>query len=310
MRSSRTVVASARVVVPAKPESVWPLIADPGCWRLGPFVHGFDIAGGLADLGPAWVLFTRPRDGVMRCPLFRVIEHEPGRRFVVRCISAGMPDWCFEFTVRPARRGSRVLLRIRIGGLAWGRAGAVRQQWDGLAAAWLRGMREVCRGRRDRPGGSLDASETLTFARRPKPGDVAVEGAAEVDILGSLRHVWQQVWDPETQVRTGGASHAGHVPGTPAGAVGEMQYFVYDVEGRPLCRALVVTRLQPGRSATVLATEDRYEIEHVVEPAAVPGRTRLQIVCRSWGGEDPEIIRGHAADAARGFKEWIEAVGA
>ncbi len=297
----------AERVVPFPPDVVWPLFVDPAMWRPGGFVHGFDVTEGPADLGPLRMLFWRDKDGATHSTPFRVTTNEPLRRLVLRYAGPEPLEWTFDLRAKPTRRGTRLQIRTRWRGVGLRHRMRTQRHWDRQLSGWLHGLALVLTGQWERPGGVLSAEQAVALAC-PRPSDrSAVEAVAEVDIRAPADVVWQVVWDPRTVVGTDRPRHAGHAPGTPTDAVGEIQYVIREHEGHLVSSALVVTAFDRGRSVTTSSLARPAEVDDVIEPSPDDGCTRLRLTERCWYDIDQADLQRHCEDAAESFKRSIEA---
>jgi hypothetical protein len=299
----------AERVVPFPPSVVWPLLVDPATWRLGGFVYCFDVVDGPPDLGPIRLLFWRATNDVVQCAPFRIVTNEPERRLVLRFAGPVLREWTLDLRVKPTRRGgSRLQIRSRLRPVRVWRRVSTQRHWDRRLSGWLYGVALVLSGQVDRPAASPAVEQTLALAGSPPDGRPPIVVRAEVDVRAPADVVWRLVWDPRTQIGTGeSVLHAGYAPGTPVEAVGEMQYFLTERDGHLLVSAAVVTDLEPGRLATTFAVGQPFAIDHVVEPSATEGCTRLRLVQRCWFDTDQAALQESCTAAVESFKEFIEA---
>jgi hypothetical protein len=301
--------SSADIVVPCSPENAWALASDPLAWRLGGGLrYAFDLADLPGHAGPARIcLWPAAATGNVICALFRVTVVEPGRRLVLHHSSGGPVELFFDIRVDPSRRGTRVSIEMRLHGLAFAQVAPTRQKWDRQLLVWLAGIRDVLTGQATRPVPSLTADEAVRCGYPLMADRPVTEMAVQADMPAPVDVVWDHLWDPRTQL--GGSAEcvaAGHVPGTPRRAAGEMQYFVYESDGVLHPSLIVVTRYDEGSAATIHAVGRGYAVDHLVEPLG-GNASRVSLTHRYWDGSDPAVVRAHADSYLRQLNELIAA---
>jgi len=221
----------------------------------------------------------------------------------LRTLPAGRQE--FTLSVAAGRRGTakaavRVaepVPRLRLMGFE------VKRRND--LKAWLSAVRGVVEGRSQWPGVDMPAGRWLQCMVRPRITN-AQDASASALIDADPATVWEAVHSPETARIVGSSRpiYSGHVPGTPQGEAGEMQYFVSRrANGQLTGSVVVVTEISWQRSALAhdlgpIQGETRY----LLTPECDSGPTRLEITHR-W----PAKLTNDAEAARSGIAQWMQA---
>jgi uncharacterized protein YndB with AHSA1/START domain len=308
MRHSPVVVARS-LVIDASPERVWSLLASPQAWSLRPAMFAFDVTAppggrlrimlGLGKAGPI-------------CVLYEIAEEEPGQAISLHTPATPHGRERLSLSAAPQGHGTRATITASTPA-ARGRKGDARAYWQVQLEAWLGNLSAVIEGRSPWPDAGMGPGLRAALSPRAPLASPA-EASASALIRAPIGRVCQAVSAPESTllVHPGHVVCAGHVPGTPPGQVGEMQYFVRRLDdGRLGATACVVTELTDQHSALTATIAPRHtEMLHLFTPA--PQGTQLQLTSRwRWpGGVKNKALKQQMADwvqvAVDGYKKLIE----
>jgi hypothetical protein len=309
MRHSPAAVARS-LVIDASPDRVWSLLSSPQAWSLRPAMFAFDVTAppggrlrimlGLGKAGPI-------------CVLYEIAEEGPGQAICLHTPATLPPGReRLVLSAAPQGHGTRATITASTLGARCGSRGDLKAYWQVQLEIWLGNLSAVIEGRSPWPDAGMGPGLRAACSPRAplaSPG----EASASALIRAPIGQVWQAVSAPESTllIDPGHGVCAGRVPGTPAGQVGEMQYFVRrDDEGRLGATAGVVTELTDQHSALIAAIAPRHtEALHLLTPA--PEGTQLQLTVRWPGGR----VKNHAYErymaagahvAVDGYKKLIE----
>ena len=309
MRHSPVVVARS-LVIDASPERVWSLLSSPEAWSLRPAMFAFDVTAppgsrlrimlGLGKAGPI-------------CVLYEIAEEAPGQAISLHTHATQPPGReHLLLSAAPQGPGTRATITASSLGARGSSKGDLKAYWQVQLETWLGNLSAVIEGRSPWPDTGMGPGLRAALSPRAPLASPA-EASASALIRAPIGQVWQAVSAPESTllVHPGHVVCAGRVPGTPAGQVGEMQYFVArDDDGRLGARALVVTELTDQHSALIAAIAPRHtEALHLLTPA--PEGTQLQLTVR-WpcGRVKNQAYERYMAAGAQvavdGYKKLIE----
>jgi hypothetical protein len=302
MRHSPVVVARS-LVIDASPERVWSLLASPQAWSLRPAMFAFDVTAppggrlrimlGLGKAGPI-------------CVLYEIAEEVPGQAICLHT-SATMPPGRERLSLSAAPQGRGTRATITASNIvARGRKDDVRAYWQVQLETWLGNLSAVIEGRSPWPEAGIGPG--LRAALSPRAPLASPAGAsASALIRAPIGQVWQAVYAPESALLMdpGHVVCAGHVPGTPASQVGEMQYFVQRLDdGRLGAVAWVVTELTDQHSELIATIAPRHiELLHLVTPA--PQGIQLQLRYR-WPASSWPARKGKSQALQRQMADLVQ----
>jgi hypothetical protein len=284
----------------------WALLGSSRAWSLRPGLFAFDVA---ESAGPGRLLFViRVGDDDVECQVWRAVEEQPDRLIRWQCLSAA-PGRSQIVTLDVTPIGSGATTSISITGLVpRGQAGSARTRAGLELSQWLDTLCAVLEDGAPLPGAGIPVgiahgfadSRTVRRANRVS-ASVLIDAAPEV--------VWEDIYAPESRVRDDPEIlYAGHVPGTPRGEPGEMQYFVYqESDGRMTGDVIVVQNVIVGHTALVRQITFPYaQIDHLV--SAKGNGTRLELTCivSADAQQARRKIARHLLTVANGYKEHIE----
>lgn len=264
--------------IEATPERAWSLLSSPALWSLQPGYFAFDVTdAGLSRLRVAMAIRSRSALG----DVFEVTAEEPGRSLSLTTVGPGPPG-VLALTLSVVPDGERrvtAVVRVRHT-VRRGAAFDVRRRWRRRLKAWLAAARDVLEGRRPWPDEGPPADVRAACAKSDlRANSARVSANALLDAPPAA--VWRTVYDPATTLRVHPeAVAAGHVPGTPRMAPGEMHYEIdRSGDGRLQPSLMVVLEVAEGRSAVaravgVVPSETQYQIE------PEDGGTRLTLTSR------------------------------
>jgi uncharacterized protein YndB with AHSA1/START domain len=310
MRHSPAEVARSQVI-DAPPDRVWSLLSSPEAWSLLPAMFAFDVTAppgsrlriilGLDKAGPT-------------CVPYEIAEEAPGQAISLHT-SATLPPGRQRLllSAAPQGHGTRATITASTVGARGDSKGDIKAYWQVRLEMWLANLSAVIEGRSPWPDAGMGPGLRAALSPRA-PLSSPAEAFASALIRAPIGQVWQAVYAPESTLLMdpGHGVCAGRVPGTPAGQVGEMQYFVRrDDDGRLGARALVVTELTDQHSALTATVAPRHtEMLHLFTPA--PQGTQLQLTARwRWAGVvKKQAYERYMADwvqvAVDGYKKLIE----
>jgi Polyketide cyclase / dehydrase and lipid transport len=313
MRHSPVVVARSQVI-DASPERVWSLLSSPEAWSLRPAMFAFDVTAppgqrlritlGLGRAGPI-------------CMLYEISEEVPGQAISLH--TPTMPPLGrqrLSLSAEPQGHGTRATITISSPVPRRGSKGDIEAYWQVQLETWLGHLSAVIEGRSSWPDAGMGPGLRAACSP-PAPLASPAEVSASALIRGPIGQVWRTVHAPESAL-LGDPTHvvcAGRVPGTPAGQVGEIQYFVRrQDDGQLATSACVVTELTDQHSALTATIAPRHtEMLHLVTPDSQG--TQLQLTARwpaaSWPvGKKNQALKRQMADwvqaAVDGYKKLIE----
>lgn len=295
-------------VIGAPRERVWPLLSGPQAWLLRPDRFAFDVQVPLTDRCRVVIGLTGTEPTVT---IYEVTDEVPGEVMSLRRQGWAVRDGpVLTLSAVPAGSGGPgspwdgTLAKIAVDfPVSRGGRGLAEDYWQELLPAWLARVREVAEGREQRPGPGLP--ESLRAACVPagplrRPRSVTV---SEV-IAAPISQVWEDIAAPEPVPETGPGVCSGIVPGTPAGQVGEMHYFVFGRRDGTLGASIyVITELERERRAVVADVTTRHsEVLHLLTPQGL--QTKLELT-RRWTADVPGLrtkafARG-VSDLLRGY---------
>jgi Clp amino terminal domain, pathogenicity island component len=287
-----TIRSVMRVDIP--PDQAWPLLSSPHVWALSP--RGcvmFDVPGP----GPLWLLAGEfpGRDGLVpQCIVFET-SMTPGRmelKLSGRLNLSGRLKLSgrlrepldYALSVVPRGRGaSDVSVSCTAPAMSSPSIGAQAANKRELDE-WLRAICDVLVGRSPRPAGEIPPKllRAWTSERRieqPVTKSAAVLIDAEPDA------VWNVVHGTWTAAIEGWPSLicSGHVPGTPVGAVGEMQYGVFRRADGSRGGSVSVVIQHEDRQMAVTQNISPWNARTSYRLSAEGGRSRLEMTCE-WPG--------------------------
>jgi hypothetical protein len=215
-------------------------------------------------------------------------------------------------SMEPAKRG----VSVRIATDSAGSRAAerdIKRRIDAIRV-WLTAIRLVVEGRIPWPAAEMPANVHKQCLALPTLEDPQT-ASADVLIDAPVDVVWEVVWAPQTSCLLGSEPpvYADTVPGTPARAVGEMQYSIYQRDESFLGMCHAVTEISIGRTAMVQAISPPHEqMYHVLSPEG--SGCRFTLTAR-YGGEALDEAAYNAGAArlqamAGEYKTLIERAGA
>lgn len=314
MYATTTIRIERSEVVNGESAQVWALLSSPAAWSLWPHApFMFDVPG--TEALRLYIGLTARGLGSV---LLEVSDQVPGAMVRLLTLPTGRQE--YTLSVAAGRRGTaKVTVRVK--------EIVPRREELGLelrrrkeVKGWLSAVSAVIEGRARWPG--LEVPTSLLEASRAQPRIVAAQSAStSVLINAGPATVWDAIQSPEVARNLGPspAIYIGHVPGTPEGEAGEMQYFVSRrSDGQLTGQVVVVTEMTKQRSALAcLLGPTQFEQHYLLTPESDSGPTRLDLTFR-W----PAPKRADAAEAAgsqmteavevyaRDYKSLIEAADA
>jgi hypothetical protein len=260
----------------APAEQVWSLLSSPQAWSLRIASFAFDIVPASEERLRLAIILRKTRPA---CLLYEVTEDVPGQVMSLRTLPAGRE----RLTLRAQPADTGTLATIAAASLATGSTvkGEVKAYWQVRLEAWLANLESVILGNHPWPDNAMDPA--LSAACRPSgPLLSPAQVTASTLIDAPQDRVWDALEAPGSHVLTNPDKFvgAGHVPGTPTGQVGEMQYVITrDDKGRLNAATIVVTELAgPHRAVTALVGSRRFET--LYEVASTPNGTALTLTYR------------------------------
>lgn len=255
---------------------VWELLLDPAIWSLRSAVFMFAVPD--SPVLRLWVGSTAlglPNNG-----LYEVDENESAGSVTFRQPAPSRHST--RLSVRQARRGvAKVHVEI-VRHPSRLHANSVELATYAGADRWLRGIRDVAEGRKERPGNAISAAVQRLCVQVPRQAAdwISVTEGAVIDADPAA--VWALVQEPHhhpDSLQVPVAS--GRVPGTRAGVPGEIQYFVArSAEGMLTSAAVVVSGCPADMDVlSHLLRPPYYRTRYRVSPDA--GGARLEI---TWTG--------------------------
>lgn len=288
--------------VDADPERVWALLAAPAALSAMPGRRfAFAVPAEVPGADRLCCLIVAGREHA-HCAVLDVREHVPGEliRWQTRSTRpAGKQT--LALSVRPRPGGC--VLSVAVTDVTSRLSTAGRQRyWRRTTRAWADNLRAAAENRAPEQPAGLPAGVREACAVRRLPGKTAqASGAVLVDADAGT--VWEMVRAPETArlIDRDNVAWAGHVPGSPPGAPGEMQYRVMrEPEDRFTARVTIARELTEGRAVTQRLGSPRMEVRQRVRPA--DGGTQLELTTR-W--EASMFTKSTAAAAADDFERQM-----
>jgi Polyketide cyclase / dehydrase and lipid transport len=289
--------------VDADPERVWALLAVPAALTAMPGRRfAFPVQGVIPGTDRLCCLIVAGREHA-RCAVLDVREEDPGQ----------LISWQTRST-RPAGKQTLTLsARPRPGGCELSVAvtdvvprlskASKQRYWRHAARAWADNLRAVAENRAPWPPAGLPADVREACAIRPLPGKTEQASGAAL-INADPDAVWETVWAPETArlIDPDTVAGAGHVPGSPQRAPGEMRYRVMrEPDDRFTARVDVAREVTEGRAVTQRLGSPRMEVRQRVRPA--DGGTQLELTTR-W--EASLFTKATAAAAAEDIARQMQ----
>jgi hypothetical protein len=294
--------------VDADPERVGALLAAPTALSAMPGRRfAFAVPAEVPGTDRLCCLIVAGREHA-HCAVLDVREQVPGELISWQTRStrpAGKQT--LTLSVRPQRDGS--VLSVAVTDVV-PRLSTVGKQryWRRVARAWADNLRAVAENRAPAPPADLPADVRAACAVRPLPGQTEQASGAAV-VNADAGTVWEIVRAPETArlIDPDNVAWAGHVPGSPQRAAGEMQYCVLrEPDDRFTARVTIARELTEGRAVTQRLGSPRIEVSQRVRPA--DGGTQLELTTRWEASMFTKSTTAQAAeDFARQMREQAEA---
>jgi len=277
---------------------------------LRPSSFAFDVAA--APRATLRVVLSAPLTSPI-CVAYEVREEVPGQ--VVSLTLPGRPPGggeAFTLSVAPERAGSLLAIQVRAGVADHAGQAVVADYWRHALPLWLAGLRDVAEGRAPVPDGRMPAELQAACTPATLPGRPA-SASASATIAAPSEAVWEAVCAPESTalMSRGGWARAGVVPGTPARQVGEMQYFLSQLDNGQLGNTVVMVKeLSAGRFVLFSQVgRTRLEMLHHVEPHRRATRLELTFRCPADEPHRQAVSRsmtGTVQQRVRAYKDLIE----
>ena len=282
--------------VEADPERVWALLAVPAALSAMPGRRfAFAVPAEVPGTDRLCCLIVAGREHV-QCAVLDVREQVPGEliRWQTRSTRpAGKQT--LTLSVRPRPGGCELSVTVTDAVSRLSTAGK-RRYWRRTTRAWADNLRAVAENRAPWPPADLPPRVREACVVRPLPGQTAQASGAAV-VNADAATVWEVVRAPETArlIDPDKVAWAGHVPGSPRRAAGEMQYCVLrEPDDRFTARVTIARELTEGRAVTQRLGSPRMEVRHRVRPA--DGGTRLELTTRWEVGMFTKSTTAAAAD--------------
>jgi len=294
--------------VDADPERVWALLAAPAALSAMPGRRfAFAVPAEVPGADRLCCLIVAGREHV-HCAVLDVREHVPGELIVWQTRST-RPAGKQTLTLSVRRRPGGCVLSVAVTDVVSRLSKAGRQRyWRRIARAWGGNLRAAAEDRAPWPPADLPAGVREACAVRRLPGQTA-QASGAVLVNADAGAVWETVRAPETArlIDPDNVAWAGHVPGSPQRAPGEMQYCVMrEPEDRFTARVTIARELTEGRAVTQRLGSPRMEVRQRVRPD--DGGTRLELTTRWEAGLFTKSTTAAAADDfARQMQERAEA---
>lgn len=286
MRSSRVVVRRRRVI-DASADKVWSLLSSPEAWSLNPASFALDLfPPGAGRLRLAITL----RRGLPACLLYEVGDDVAGQVMSLSMLPSGQEK--LRLSAEPSGHGTRATVTVTSLPGRYAVTAEIEAYWQVRLEHWLANLDAVLQSSRPWPGAALDPGLNAACHRR-EPLISPAEVSASTLIDAPVGEVWDVIHAPGSHVLADPRHFvcAGHIPGTPVGQPGEMQYFVTrDDQGSLRSTAIVVTELNDQHSA-MTAVIAPWRIDTLHEVMSTPRGTQVTLTCR-W----PARRRGQAAE--------------
>lgn len=319
-----TVRVEREQLVDAVPEKVWELPGSPAALSAFPGWFAFDVPGAAEGTDRLCCLLVSGQGSFdrravdisrVRCAVVDVREEIPGQLISWQVLSTE-PAGQQVFTLSVHSQAGKSALRIAVSA-AVPRTSADKRKayWRRHVKTWLDCLVASVEGRAPWPQAAMSAAMQQAMAA-PAPLRKPTEASAAVVIDGAPGAVWEAVWDPASArlIDPELIAWSGHVPGTPAREVGEMQYFVHrHPGGRFTASVSMVTELADVHRAVIRHIGQPAESVYVIIPA--PGGTRLELTDR-WlaravrGGINArdvmETVRAKQRQSVKGYQAIIE----
>jgi carbon monoxide dehydrogenase subunit G len=289
--------------VDADPERVWALLAKPAALSAMPGRRfAFAVPAEVPGAGRLCCLIVAGREHV-HCAVLDVREYVPGELIRWQTRST-RPAGKQTLTLSVRRRPGGCVLSVAVADVVSRLSKAGRQRyWRRTARAWADNLRAAAENRAPWPPADLPAGVREACAVRRLPGKTA-QASGAVLVNADAGTVWEMVRAPETArlIDPDNVAWAGHVPGSPQGAPGEMQYRVMrEPDDRFTARVTIARELTGGRAVTQRLGSPRMEVRHRVRPA--DGGTHLELTAR-W--EAYMFTKSTAAAAADDFARQMQ----
>ena len=289
--------------VDADPERVWALLAAPAALSAMPGRRfAFAVPAEVPGADRLCCLIVAGREHV-HCAVLDVRERVPGELIRWQTRST-RPAGKQTLTLSVRRRPDGCELSVAVTDVVSRLSKAGKQRyWRRIAKAWADNLRAAAENRAPWPSADLPADVREACAVRRLPGKTA-QASGAVLVNADADTVWERVRAPETArlVDPDNVAWAGHVPGSPQRAPGEMQYCVMrEPDGRFTARVTIARELTEGRAVTQRLGSPRREVRHRVRPA--DGGTRLELTAR-W--EAYMFTKSTAAAAADDFARQMQ----
>jgi hypothetical protein len=308
------VVARCSVVAAVSPDRAWSLLGSPQAWCVGSReCVAFDVPGpdqfrfligqhpGRGDPGYLSALFA--------------VTGPPGRHEV--SMAACPPGiMSFSLSVGPRRRGRaelRVAAEMAVVPNRTPSQVAADRLRDGLNT-WLEAVKSVLEGQAPWPGEAVPVWLLARWAADRTMEQPRIATASDV-INGGPEIVWETIhlpWYPQTDPGLP-VTYAGRVPGTPAGQVGEMWYFIHRRSDKTLHAHADIVTQSVSQRLTATQSIGPLQIQTTYQLLPQASGTRLQI-SRRWpaaltAGQEGnlKLLTEEPGKAVAGFKARIEA---
>lgn len=295
-------------IVDAAPERAWSLLGSRAAWSLGKGADfAFDVPASLPDTGRLFVAIGAAADGPGTA-LFEVREEDPGKMI---CVQDRNPQpigtGTYRLSVTPSRRGVKVEAEIRT---VYPREQKIEGElyWRRALDAWLGALRAVIEGTAPWPPDDMPAETRRAFTELAVVTDPVV-AFAEIRIAAPVDLVWRVLREPEAGRDEKAFGINGRVPGTPAGAVGEMLYVIRTRPDGQLSVGVNVVREQEHerylRLQSVGASHN--EVSFVLAPDT--GGTQLQLtsyMAAPKGQAEIERIKGSRTAILETTLRWYK----
>jgi hypothetical protein len=275
-----TVVVERSQLVDGPHDQVYSLLADPAVWSLHPDHFAFEVAA-PPDSGRLYCWLGAHHDH-LDSSLLTVREEVPGERIGFRTPAPGVPQGELTFTLSAVPERARVKVTITVRHtVPRGSKPHTGAYWARRLKVWLHGIRAVVEGRSPQPGTEIPPDMWQRYAGRRELRNPVTATAATL-IAAPPVEVWEMFWAPERlSALREDVFCAGHVPGTPEGQVGELQYqILHRTDGNLWPAVYTVLDLVPGHRALLQSTTPSHdEMHHLFTPVA--DGTRVELTWRA-----------------------------
>jgi Polyketide cyclase / dehydrase and lipid transport len=311
-----TVRVGVSSVVDAPPERAWSLLSSPAAWsarRVSCLMFDIPVADAGTDVAAGAGADARLRfylgaaGGRAAARVYLVADEVPGRTICLRTPD-GRATW--QLSAEPARRGTK----LRIAGTfvvpRASKLDVVSDQRRELKP-WLKNLSASAEGRAPWPGdGAADRVREACAAGVPSRDAVECSASVHIDVptAGVSRAL---LGPPELlQVVNSQVAFSGYVPGTPAGQVGGLRYYVHRrSHGSLLASCALVAAASPSGVIVRYVTPPFPQLTYTCEPADAGTSLELTFRCpgRSAKGQDTHRDL-HAEATAALVARWKAAI--